>query len=416
MPSLSKTRHLSREHARRFVVRRHMLAPPRALPATADSVLAVTRRLGSLQFDPIDVPGARNHDLVLHARVAGYERAWCDGWLYGPERRLVEVYNKSLNLVPIDELPWHRLAWERAAQRHAKGALAEGATVAPAVLARITAEGSAGAAAVAKEHDAQVTGYWGTLTSEGRAALDALFETGRIGIARRDGNRKHYDLMERLVPRDVLDRTVPRDDAVRHRLLSRHRAMGLLGASGSAELWVGLGDAATRRAATQWLAREGALVPVTVEGVRGERYVLGDELTLLDETAQPATTASAATLVAPLDPIVWDRKLLGALWDFDYTWEIYTPVVKRSYGYYVLPLLYGDRFVGRIEPRFDRPQATLTVLDAWFEPWFRAHDDEHFARSVADALAGLARFAGARRVTLPRRRAGFWGRLRAHLA
>ena len=153
MPSLSKMRHLSREHARRFVVRRHMLAPPRALPPSADSVLAVTRRLGSLQFDPIDVPGARNHDLVLHARVAGYERAWCDGWLYGPERRLVEVYNKSLNLVPIDELPWHRLAWERAAQRHAKGALAQGATVAPAVFARITAEGSAGAAAVAVHGD-----------------------------------------------------------------------------------------------------------------------------------------------------------------------------------------------------------------------------------------------------------------------
>lgn len=392
-----------------------MLAPPRALAPSADSVLAVARRFGSLQFDPIDVPGARNHDLVLHARVAGYERAWCDGWLYGPERRLVEVYNKSLNLVPVDELPWHRLAWERAAQRHAKGILAEERTVAEAVLARITAEGSAGAAAVAKEHAAPVMGYWGTPTREGRAALDALFETGRIGIARRDGNRKHYDLMERLVPRDLLSRSVPRDEAVRHRVLSRHRAMGLLGASGSAELWVGLGDAAARRAATQRLVREGALVPVAVEGVRGERYVLGDEVALIDETALPTTTPPAATLVAPLDPIVWDRKLLRALWDFDYTWEIYTPVAKRAYGYYVLPLLYGERFVGRIEPRFDRTDATLTVLDAWFEAWFAERDDDHFARSVAEALAGLARFAGATRITLPKSRAGFWRRLRVHL-
>lgn len=415
MPSLSKMRHLSREHARRFVVRRHMLAPPRALPPSAESVLAVARRFGSLQFDPIDVPGARNHDLVLHARVAGYERAWCDGWLYGPERRLVEVYNKSLNLVPVDELPWHRLAWERAAQRHATGILAEGRTVARAVLDRIAREGAAGTAAVAKEHDAQVTGYWGTPTSEGRAALDALFETGRIGIARRDGNRKHFDLMERLVPRDVLTRVVPHEESVRHRVLSRHRAMGLLGASGSAELWVGIGDAAARRAATQRLVRDGALAPVTVEGVRGERYVLGDEVALLDETAQPATTAPAATLVAPLDPIVWDRKLLSALWDFDYTWEIYTPVAKREYGCYVLPLLYGDRFVGRIEPRFDRQHATLAVLDAWFEPWFAERDDDHFARSVAAALAALARFAGAERVALPRRRTGFWRRLRVHL-
>ena len=108
---------LSREAARQFLVARHGLAPPRALPARPDSVLTAVERLGVLQFDPLEVPGARNHDLLLHARIAGYRREWCEGWLYGPQRRLFEIYNKSLNIVPIAELPHYRLTWARYAER-----------------------------------------------------------------------------------------------------------------------------------------------------------------------------------------------------------------------------------------------------------------------------------------------------------
>ena len=111
------------EHARRFLTARHLLAPPRALPASPASVLQVAERLGSLQFDPLAVTGARNHDLVLGARIDGYRPAWTDAWLYGPPagRALFEAYNKSLNILPAHELPYFRLAWERAAQRTPHG-------------------------------------------------------------------------------------------------------------------------------------------------------------------------------------------------------------------------------------------------------------------------------------------------------
>ena len=109
MPAIA----ISADHARRFLVLRHLLAPPRALPPDAESVMTVIGRLGLLQFDPLEVPGARNHDLVLHARIAGYRREWCEQHLYGPDRRLIELYNKSLNLVPIDELPRYRVTWDR---------------------------------------------------------------------------------------------------------------------------------------------------------------------------------------------------------------------------------------------------------------------------------------------------------------
>ncbi|MGZ6163379.1 MAG: hypothetical protein ACXWLS_08620, partial [Myxococcaceae bacterium] len=96
---------LTAEEARRFLVRRHFLAPPRSLPARAESVLRVVSELGSVQFDPLEVTGARNDDLVLAARIRNYRRGWMERWLYGAERKLFEAYNKSLNILPVEELP-----------------------------------------------------------------------------------------------------------------------------------------------------------------------------------------------------------------------------------------------------------------------------------------------------------------------
>ena len=107
---------LSRDVARRYLALHHLLAPPRSLPAEPASVMAVFDRLGSIQFDPIDVAG-RNHDLVLLARIAGYRREWTDALLY-EERRLFEAYNKMLSIVPTAELPWYRISWDRERTRH----------------------------------------------------------------------------------------------------------------------------------------------------------------------------------------------------------------------------------------------------------------------------------------------------------
>jgi uncharacterized protein YcaQ len=141
---------LSRAVARRFLVLRHLLAPPRSLRAEPESVLAVVDRLGFLQFDPLEVPGARNHDLVLHARIAGYRRAWTERWLYGPDRRLIELYNKGLNLVPIAELPHYRVTWDRNAPIYRDGILREQAAVADAILGAIERDGPLSTSAFAE--------------------------------------------------------------------------------------------------------------------------------------------------------------------------------------------------------------------------------------------------------------------------
>ncbi len=398
---------LDRATARRFLARRHWLQPARALAPQPASVMRVVDRLGSLQFDPLDVTG-RNHDLVLAARIGGYQRAWTDALLY-EERRLFEAYNKGLSLLPTAELPWYRISWERSREDHEAAAFRDHGPLVAELLDRIRANGPLSPADIAPR--AAIDWYWRP-TNQVRAILEALAEAGILGLARRDGNRRVYDLVERLFPADLLAQRRPEREQRRHKLLSRYRAHGLLGRSGSAELWSGTASARPRQGGSTApgptraellteLVEAGELVPVAVDGVRGDRFMLADEVAMLDERA-PATRRAGVAFLAPLDPFVWDREFLRSLYDFDYVWEVYVPEAKRRWGYYVLPILFGDRLVGRIEPRVDRHHGVLRVLNLWWEPGFDPAEEEGFVDAFADALEAHARFLHASRIHLPR--------------
>ena len=402
---MSPARHIDGATARRYLVLHHLLAPPRSLPPGEESVSCVFDRLGSLQFDPIDVAG-RNHDLVLLARIAGYRREMTERLLY-EERSVYETYNKGLSLVPTAELPWYRQTWDEAHDEHRGGAFDEHAPLVEELLERIRANGPMSATDV--EPRAAIEWYWRP-TNPVRAILEALAEAGVLGIARRDGNKRVYDLAERLFPAALLADRRPRDEQQRHRLLSRYRAHGLLGTGGQAELWFGIARLATERAVRRTeLVEASALVEITVEGVRGPRFVPATDLPTLDEAARevaegvpPGGSPPGVTFLAPLDPFVWDRSLLRSLFDFDYVWEVYVPQAKRRWGYYVLPMLFGDRLVGRIELRHERRSSALHVLGLWFEVGFDPTPEPGFVPAFAEALRAHAEFGGAERVVLPR--------------
>jgi uncharacterized protein len=384
------------EAARRFLVAHHLLAPARSLEGGPDAVLEVFRRFGSIQFDPLAVAG-RNHDLVLHARVADYDPAWCD--LLYERRQVFEAFNKGLAVVPTDEFPWFRASLSRSAPR----ILAENAEVAEQVLDRIRVEGPLSSLDFERERGSTVD-WFGAPTNVVRAVLEAYSVTGVLGLARREGNRRYYDLLERLLPGDVLARDVPLHEQLRHKMLSRYRAHGLLGIAGSGDVFGGLGPAKPdperpehpgRTALREELVESGELVRVTVEGLRGPRFVLRDEVELL--SAPPEPPASVAFL-PPMDPLMWDRSLLQPLFDFDWIWEVFTPEHKRRWGYYVLPILFRDRLVGRIEPRIDRADAHVRVLGLWWEEGFRPGRVEGFVDAMRAALGAYLRFAGADRL------------------
>ena len=398
------TQQISADTARRFLAIRHMLAPPRALAATPESVLAVVDRLGSLQFDPLEVAG-RNHDLVLQARIAGYSRALTDELLYG-RRLLFEAYNKALNLLPTRELPYYRLTWQDHANGRAGRVVREQAELAEKMLDAITVEGPKCSSDF--EREAAIDWWWGP-TSAARAVLDALNVSGRLSLSRRDGNRRFYDLTERLYPADLLAVQIPEREQLRHKLLSRYRGHGLLGSSGSGEIWPGTGGAASRAKMRGELLDRGEILAISVEGIRGDRYLIGDELPVLAQAEREVAaealggtpgTPPGCSFIAPLDPLLWDRGVLVPLYGFDYRWEVYTPAAKRRWGYYVLPILFGDRLVGRIEPRIDRRAGVVRLIGLSWETGFDPLTATGFVPAFAAALNAYLAF-GASEALLP---------------
>ena len=385
------------EAARRFLVARHFLAPARSVPGGLDGVLDVFRTLGSIQFDPIAVAG-RNHDLVLHARVAGYEPAWCDELYRRGE--IFETTNKALSFVPASEMPWYRLGIGRKGPRFHGAILAENAVVAERVLGRIRAEGALSALDFEPEHGAPKD-WFGMPENVVRAVLEAYTVTGAIGLARREGNRRYYDLLERLLPAALLGHEVPVREQLRHRLLSRYRAHGLLGAGGAGGTFDRIAppnptpERPGRNELRQELIELGAILPVEVEGVRGQRFVLPGELALLQAPPEPAPSVA---FIAPFDSLLWDNRLVASLFGFDYVWEGFFPPARRRWGWYVLPISFGDRFVGRIEPRIDRDGARVEVLNVWWEDGFAPGRADGFADAMRDALRAYLRFAGADRL------------------
>src|SRR5215211_5631298 len=370
---------------------RQMLAPARSLAGGPDGVLEVFRKLGSIQYDPIHVAG-RTHDLVLHARVAGYEPAWCD--LLYERREVFEAYNKGLSLVPTSEFPWFRGVVHQGPAR----TIAENPEVAERVLERIRADGPLSSLDF-ERMSGSTTDWFGAPTNTVRAVLEAYCFTGVLGLARRDGTRRYYDLLERLLPRDVLAREVPLKEQLRYKLLSRYRAHGLLGVGGG-DTFGGIGSSGPdplgrhpgRSALRKELIEAGELVPVDIEGVKGKRLVLREEVDLL---AAPPEPPPSVAFVPPFDALLWDRPFVGALFDFEYVWELFFPPEKRRWGWYVLPIVFRDRLVGRIEPRIDRESGRVDVIGLWWEDWFEPRRADGFIDAMAEALRAYLRFAGA---------------------
>jgi uncharacterized protein YcaQ len=391
---------VAKEEARRFLVARQLLGPARSLAGGPDGVLEVLARLGSIQLDPVEVAG-RSHDLVLHARVADYDPAWC-GELYG-RREIVEAYNKGLSLVPVSEFAWFRgrgsARWQQV--------LADNDDVAKRVLKRVRAEGPLSSRDFEQE-SGPTKDWFGAPVNAVRVVLDAYVRIGVLGIAAREGSHRQYDLPERFLPAEVLAPDPTLHERLRHRMLSRYRAHGLVGASGHGEgIFEFLGPANPdprypgfpgRNALREELVELAELIPVDVEGVKGKRYVVRDDVELLQ--APPELPPSVA-FISPHDPFVWDRRLLGSLFDFDYVSELYMPQHKRRWGWYVLPIIFRDRLVGRVEPRINSDEGTVQILALWWEDGFEPRRAEGFVEAMREALRAYLRFAKADTIEWP---------------
>ena len=248
------------------------------------------------------------------------------------------------------------------------------------------------------------SGQWHGQTGAARSVLEQMYSTGELVIHHKEGARKYYDLAEKYLPPALLSAPDPlpeENDHLAWRVERRIGAVGLLWNRPS-DAWLNLWglNAKKRTDCFRRLLSEGRIQELSVEGVRCPLYCRAGEEALLERAMSAEALRPRCELLAPLDCLLWDRRLIRELFDFDYTWEIYTPKEKRKYGYYVLPLLYGENFVGRVEAVPDRAADTLQVRHIWYEDG--KTPGRALPAAVAKRLLKFAAFNGCSRLEIPR--------------
>jgi uncharacterized protein YcaQ len=355
--------HLSAQQARRFLLAHQCLWPPHSLVGKP-GVLAYIRRVRCIQFDPLDIVG-RNPDLVLQARVGDYCPAMLRELLY-QERQLLDGWDKNMSIYPVEDWPYFRRRRE-AARQHAGKSHAQVEAIAPQVRRELEERGPL--SSLELDFGQTVDWFWAP-TRLARAALESMYFWGELVIHHRVHTRKVYDLAHRHIPAELLAAPEPNETPEAFHdwyMLRRLGSIGLLwNRSGSA--WLGMSDikSGQRAAALHRLMAQGLVREARIEGSETPFYLRSADAPLLDTVAED--TPPHAAILAPLDNLLWDRELARALFGFDYVWEVYKPVAERRYGYYVLPVLYGDRFVARFAPERDKRNGTLTIKGWWWEP------------------------------------------------
>ena len=376
---------LSIGEARRIAVAASGLA--RRSPGRKDRrhLAAVVDRLGLLQLDSVNVVG-RAHDLVVYSRLGPHpatllrDAAYRRRWLY-------EAWCHEASLVPTSL--WPLLAWRRGrmhADRWWRGWVDGKGPLLAALEAEVADRGPLRASQLSLPRVPR-SSWWGW--DDAKRGLEHLFAVGRLAVADRTGTtgfERAYDLVERVLPADVLAAPVPaEDDARAALLLVAARAQGVATLADLADHH--RQQPALVKPIVARLVEAGALVPVAVEGWDQPAYVH-------PQASRPRRVAARA-LVGPFDPIVWHRPRAERLFAFRYRIEIYTPAAKRTYGYYVLPFVLGDRLVARVDAKADRTRGVLLVPGAFAEPFA---DPLAVAEPLAEELGSLAAWHGLDRV------------------
>jgi uncharacterized protein YcaQ len=346
------TLHISREQARRLLALYHFT--PTDLPG-------VFERLGTVQYDPLN-PVGRNPDLVLQARIAGYR---VDDWQKAAytDRLIYDAYDKQACLVPVSDWPMRALIRENYRPYHDRQILQAEADAVATVLATIDARGPLSSLEFEDQSRMGEPGSWAGLTRTKRI-LRSLWVCGQLVTHHRNGGRHYYDRPERVIPSTYFNTAPLLDEAEYHSwiMLRRFKAAGMLRTTAEAATWSACGNSNQRALAVAQLVEEGKLTPVHVGEKAWLYYMPTSALQLLDVELP----APRMIFLGPLDNLLWDRKALMQLFNFDYTWEVYKPEALRKWGYYVLPVFYGDRFVARVDSRLEK--GVWTISRWWWEP------------------------------------------------
>ncbi len=370
---------ISRDLARRIAIASQALHARRPFGSGKRAVYAAISHLGYVQIDTISV-AERAHHHVLWSRVPDYAHKHLDTLQYR-DRSIIEYWAHAAAYLPAKDYRYliptmehfrhQRDGWPRADQR-----------VMAQVLDRIRMEGPL----MSRDFEApdrKGEGQWWQW-KPAKLALQRLFFAGEIMVSHRQGFQRVYDLPERVLPADI-DTSPPTPDAYALYLICNTlRAHGIAQAREMHYLRRGMRKQV--QAVLDELTESGKVIPVTIHGAGGNRYY-----TTTDTMQMKIRIPKRARLLSPFDSFIIQRDRLRDLFDFDYQIECYVPKPKRIYGYYCLPILYGDRIIGRTDVKADRKSSTLRIIGLWIE---RENIPPEIIPSLAVAFREFAAFNG----------------------
>jgi len=344
--------HISREEARRFLAQYHF--KPTDLTGVID-------RLGTVQYDPLN-PVGRNADLVFQARIPGYQ---VDDWQTAAytDRIIYDAWDKQACLVPVSDWPMRALVREKFRPYHDREILEADAEGAAKILATIDEQGPLSSLEFEDRVRFGEAGSWYGSTRTNRI-LRSLWACGELVTHHRKGGRHYYDRPYRVIPEQHFALPPLVDEAAYYRwiIMRRYKAAGILRPTAEAAIWSACNEASKRKLALAQLVEAGLLTQLKIDELAGPYYAQTNALKLLDEPL----SSPRAIFLGPLDSLLWDRKSLLQIYNFDYIWEVYKPAEQRKWGYYILPVFYGDRFVARVDSRLEK--GTWTISRWWWEP------------------------------------------------
>jgi uncharacterized protein YcaQ len=392
-----KKTNLSLKQARQIVLKAQFLDGRTALPSGKEGVAQTIDGLGYVQIDTISVI-KRSHHHTLWIRRGDYDENMLHD-LQSKDRLVFEYWTHAMSYLPMSDFryslprmrnflnptsPWARHQWQKS------GHLVE------TVLERIRKEGPLSSKDFASSEKKGGT-WWDWKPA--KVALELLFWRGDLMITERQNFQKIYDLTDRVLP-DHIDTTMPDDDEVGQFFV--RRAISALGIAGQTDIQRYMQPGTARDSDLQIAGKnmiEKALrdlldarevIPVTLEeNENAVYYVLSDAIQNIVPNGE---TPGSVFFLSPFDNLIIQRQRTKRLFGFDYALECYVPVEKRKYGYFVLPILWGDRFVGRLDPKSDRKTKTLVVKSLIFEPSFKSFDT--LLPLLAQRFVGFARFNG----------------------
>jgi Uncharacterized protein conserved in bacteria len=390
---------LTIRQARQFMLLKHGLLDEYQFIGK-QGALDFVRQAGCIQYDPIDVCG-KNPELVLQSRVKGFNKEMLNELLY-TDRSLVDYPDKNLAIIPVEDWPYFE-RYRQAARQHAAHypgmqALTE------QVRTHIHNNGAICSDDLKLDADFAWRSaiHWSGGNNTTRSVLEQMYSTGELIVHHKKGTRKFYDIAAKHIQANLLNTPEPLPNELDHqkwRVLRRIGAVGVLWNRAS-DAWLNIWGLKSneRNEVFRQLLSEARIAAVTVEQMKETLYCCTEDLPLIEAVLNNPELKSRCELIAPLDNLIWDRKLIHQLFGFDYTWEIYTPVHKRKYGYYVLPLLYGESFIGRVEVIAERKTRMLVVKNIWYEAGVK--HTKKLQTDLHDCFRRFASFNGCEKIAL----------------